>query len=53
MITAGMDFAWQFANVNFEFFDSIAATVKAEPYGRKFKFFYSTVDDYFKAVMKK
>jgi Glycosyl hydrolases family 38 N-terminal domain len=53
MITAGMDFAWQFAHVNYKFFDNVTALYSNHTFGRKFKFIYSTVDDYFTAIQKK
>lgn len=50
MITAGMDFAWQFAHVNYEFFENTTAVFMNDTYGRKFNFFYSTVDNYMHAI---
>jgi hypothetical protein len=50
MITAGMDFAWQFAHVNYDFFDNATAILMNDTYGHKFNFFYSTVDNYMQAV---
>jgi len=50
MITAGMDFAWQFAHVNYGFFDNVMGVFMDHADGKKFNFFYSTVDNYMKAV---
>ncbi len=47
MITAGMDFAWQFAEVHYQFFENVTDFYAHHVQGRKFKFFFSTVDDYF------
>ena len=53
MITAGMDFAWQFAEVNFKFFENVTALYASHETGRKFKFMFSTVDEYFQAIFLK
>ncbi len=50
MITAGMDFAFQFAEVNYNFFENVTDLLAKHPNGRKFKFFFSTLDDYMKAI---
>jgi len=38
MITAGMDFAWQFAHVNYAFFDNVTAAFRNHTAGKKFTF---------------
>ena len=53
MITAGMDFSWQFAEVQYNFFDNITDVFKNHSQGSKFRFQYSSVDEYFKAIFKK
>ena len=52
MITAGMDFAWQFANVNYAFFDNVTEVYMSHLNGRNLNIFYSTVDNYFQSVKK-
>lgn len=52
MITAGMDFAWQFAHINYQFFDNVTHLYSNHEKGRRFKFMYSTVDEYFQAIWK-
>lgn len=47
MITAGMDFSWQFANVQYDFFDNVTAVFRSHKDGKNFRFYYSTVDEYF------
>ena len=53
MVTAGMDFAWLFAHVNFEFFENVTALYANHKLGSRFKFMFSTVDEYFKAILAK
>lgn len=50
MITAGMDFAYQFAHLHYEFFDNVTSFFGTVPGGKKFKFQFSTVDDYMRAA---
>jgi|LauGreDrversion4_2_1035121.scaffolds.fasta_scaffold215933_2 hypothetical protein len=47
MITAGMDFAFQFAEHNFKFVEKIIYLTKEI---KNMKFVFSTVDEYFQAV---
>ena len=50
MITAGMDFAFQFAEVNYQFFENVTSFYNRTPGGKKLKFQYSTVDEYMMAI---
>ena len=50
MITAGMDFAFQHAEINFKFLENVTEAFSAAKLGKKFKFFYSTVDEYFSSL---
>jgi hypothetical protein len=38
MIEAGMDFAYQFAEINYNFWENVTQLFEADPVGRKFKF---------------
>ena len=53
MITAGNDFAFKFAEVNYQFLENATQAINKNANGRKFKFMYSTVDEYMKATSKK
>lgn len=53
MITAGMDFAFLFAEVNYNFFENVTEAFSSHALGKKFRFKFSTVDQYFKAIFKK
>jgi hypothetical protein len=52
MITAGMDFAYQFAHDNYMFLEKVFQATKDHPDAvyNKFKFRYSTVDEYYQAI---
>ena len=50
MITAGMDFAYQFAHDNFMFLEKVFQTIKNNPYAKNVTLRYSTVDEYYQAI---
>jgi hypothetical protein len=39
--------------VQYEFFDNVTAVFRNHKDGKNFRFYYSTVDEYFQAVFKK
>jgi hypothetical protein len=39
--------------VQYEFFDNVTAVFRNQKDGKNFRFYYSTVDEYFQAVFKK
>jgi hypothetical protein len=53
MLTAGNDFAFQFAEVSFSFMENATAVIRNSEHGRKFDFKFSTVDEYFQAIQEK
>jgi hypothetical protein len=52
MITAGMDFAYQYADINFKFFENVTDLLNHDSNGKKYKLKFSTLDEYMKAIKK-
>lgn len=50
MFTLGTDFAFQYANISYKYIDDWVAVANSIPDGKKFKFVYSTVQEYLSAV---
>ncbi|TNV85114.1 hypothetical protein FGO68_gene2057 [Halteria grandinella] len=50
LFTLGTDFAFQFANLSYNYIDSWVQVANSIPAGKKFKFVYSTVQEYQDAV---
>jgi hypothetical protein len=49
LITAGMDFSFYFGDLTYSFLESAFGLIEEGSKGR-FKFLFSTVDDYFQAI---
>jgi hypothetical protein len=52
MVPFGSDFSFQYAHVNFEFLEKLKKLFETKRAGRRFRFHFSTVSEYFAAVKK-
>lgn len=50
LFTLGTDFAFQFANLSYQYIDNWVAVANSIPAGKKYKFVYSTAQEYVEAV---
>ncbi len=50
LISAGMDFSYQFADLSYKFLEDSFKIIGTEEIRAKMKFKYSTVDEYYKAI---
>jgi alpha-mannosidase len=53
IIPFGTDFSFMWANINYEYLDNLKKLFATKRAARKFRFHYSTVDEYFKALNSK
>jgi len=52
MVPFGSDFSFQYAHINFEFLEKLKKLFETKRAGRRFRFHFSTVSEYFAAVKK-